>query len=178
MIKSRVVSTTSCSCYKQCLEREWIIIFGITTSRESAFELKRVFAVHTADAVATGEVNCYNVIVRLRSLPRFAETTRQGYCSAEQRPLACEDGSDFCCRVLFFTRKMEGVLRVSWCERNITYITLYPPTDCITHSCSIFPPMQPCSVFIRCINTTRFITSLSGQQCTHVVVTTKLLSTS
>jgi len=32
-----------------------------------------VWTVPTADAVATSEVNCYNFVVRLRSLPRFAE---------------------------------------------------------------------------------------------------------
>ena len=31
-------------------------------------------AVLTADAVVTGEVNCYNLITRLRLLPWFAET--------------------------------------------------------------------------------------------------------
>ena len=35
----------------------------------------------TADAVATGEVNCYNFIAGLRPLPRFAETISQGYTS-------------------------------------------------------------------------------------------------
>ena len=53
-----------------------------------------IFAALTADAIATGKVNCYNFIVRLRSLPslpRFVETISRGYCSAVQRPLACED---------------------------------------------------------------------------------------
>ena len=45
----------------------------------------------TADAVATGEVSCYEVIVRLRSFLRYAETISQGYSSAEQQPLACEN---------------------------------------------------------------------------------------
>ena len=36
-------------------------------------------AVPTAEAVATAEVKCYNFIVRLRSLPRYAETISQGY---------------------------------------------------------------------------------------------------
>ena len=47
-----------------------------------------------ADTVDTGEVNCYHFTVRLRSLPRFAETISQGvlHCSAAQRPLVCEDG--------------------------------------------------------------------------------------
>ena len=36
----------------------------------------------TADAVATGEVNFYNFIFRLRSRPWFAETISQRYCRA------------------------------------------------------------------------------------------------
>ena len=42
----------------------------------------RICAVLTTGAVATGEVN---FIVRLRSLPLFAETINHGYCSAAQR---------------------------------------------------------------------------------------------
>ena len=38
----------------------------------------RLFAVPTAGVVATSEVNCYNSKVRLRSLPRFAETINRG----------------------------------------------------------------------------------------------------
>ena len=41
-----------------------------------------IYAVPTADAVATGEVNCINYVVELRSLPRFAETISQGYKSS------------------------------------------------------------------------------------------------
>ena len=44
-------------------------------------------AVPAADAVATGEINCYNFIVRFRSLPRFEGTISQGYGSAAQRPV-------------------------------------------------------------------------------------------
>ena len=44
----------------------------------------------TAGAEATGEVTWYNCIVRLRSLPRFAETISQGYCFAANE--ACEAG--------------------------------------------------------------------------------------
>ena len=46
-----------------------------------------ICAVPTADAVATGEVYCYNCIFQLRSSPRFAETISHGYSSAAQRPL-------------------------------------------------------------------------------------------
>ena len=49
-------------------------------------------AVRTADAVATGDVNCHDFISRLCLLPWFAETISQGYCSAAQTPLASEDG--------------------------------------------------------------------------------------
>jgi len=44
---------------------------GIPTSRVSVFKLGRVFMLLMADAVATGKVSRYNVIVRLPSLPRF-----------------------------------------------------------------------------------------------------------
>ena len=47
-----------------------------------------ICAVLTADAVVTGEVKCYNFVVQLCSLLRFAETISQGYCSAAQWPLA------------------------------------------------------------------------------------------
>ena len=49
-------------------------------------------------AVATSEVSCYNVIVRLRSLPRFEETTRQDSCSVAKRPVASEEAC-VCVRV-------------------------------------------------------------------------------
>ena len=44
----------------------------------------------TADTVVTVKVNCYIFIVRLSSLPWFAETICQGYGSAEQQPLTSE----------------------------------------------------------------------------------------
>ena len=47
-----------------------------------------ICTVPTADAVATCQVSCFNCIVRLCSISRFAETIRQGYCSAALRPLA------------------------------------------------------------------------------------------
>ena len=37
-----------------------------------------VCAVPTADVVATDEVSCYDVIVQLRSLPRFGQAINQG----------------------------------------------------------------------------------------------------
>jgi len=40
------------------------------------------------DTVAIDEVSCYNFIVRLRSLPWFAEMVSQGYCSVAR--LGCE----------------------------------------------------------------------------------------
>ena len=45
--------------------------------------------VPTADAVATGEVSCYNCIVRLRSLPRFTETIGQGYVRMSKDTVLC-----------------------------------------------------------------------------------------
>ena len=38
-----------------------------------------ICAVAKVDAVATGEVNCYNCIVRLGSVPSFTEAISQGY---------------------------------------------------------------------------------------------------
>ena len=49
-----------------------------------------IYAVLAADAVVIG---CYNFTLQLRSLPRYAETTSQGYCNAAQRFLICEDAS-------------------------------------------------------------------------------------
>ena len=60
---------------------------GIPTSRVSRLQIE-ICAVSTADAIATGEVNCYNCIVRCR---RFTETIGQGYYSAVQPHLSCED---------------------------------------------------------------------------------------
>jgi len=37
-----------------------------------------ISSVPMSDAVATGEVNCYNCLVRFRSLPSFADTICQG----------------------------------------------------------------------------------------------------
>ena len=54
----------------RCLEYEWVIIMVC------------ICAVLTAGAVANGEFNCYNLIVRLRLLSLFAETSSQGYCGA------------------------------------------------------------------------------------------------
>ena len=67
---------------------------GIASSRKSMFTLTSGCAVPwLVQYIATGEVNCYNVWfrLRLRSLPRFAETVRQWYCNAAQRPLVWED---------------------------------------------------------------------------------------
>ena len=50
--------------------------------------------VPTAEAVATGEVNCYNFTVGIRSLPQIAEMISQGYNSIAQRPLTCENASN------------------------------------------------------------------------------------
>ena len=46
-----------------------------------------ICAVFTANAVVTGEVNCYNFIVRFRSLPRFAETIGQEYVVQRNYPV-------------------------------------------------------------------------------------------
>ena len=43
------------------------------------------------DAEATGEISCYQFIVRVHSLQRFSDIISEGYYSAAQRPLACED---------------------------------------------------------------------------------------
>ena len=58
--------TLLCLCYMQCL--------GYWDSHKSRKCLwVSIFAVPTADPVATGEVSCYSVIVRLYSPPQFAE---------------------------------------------------------------------------------------------------------
>jgi len=82
-----VSSAIYCSCYMQCLGWESV---GTTTSPISVFKLGRVLgAVPTADAIAT-----ILVLIRLRSLPRFAETISQRYCSAA----TCEVGLTGKCR--------------------------------------------------------------------------------
>ena len=82
------------------LGRNWSLYWD---SHQSGIRLHigaGIYAVHTADTVATGEVNCNNILVRLRSLPRFAEAIIQGTCSAAQRPLAREDGTRrYLCRL-------------------------------------------------------------------------------
>ena len=89
-------SHTSCyimfgdhSCYKQCSGCEWALNIGKNLVTSQVTKRKRflprtywnssqsctrlqIGAVPTVDAVASGEVNSYNFIVRLRSLPRFA----------------------------------------------------------------------------------------------------------
>jgi len=72
---------------------ELVIILGFPSVVCPSSIGAAICAVHTADAVATGEVNCNNITVRLRSLPRLAEAIIQGYCSAAQRPLTDEDGT-------------------------------------------------------------------------------------
>ena len=41
-------------------------------------------------------ISGYNFIAQFCSLTRFAEKISQGYCSAAQRPVACEDGFSPC----------------------------------------------------------------------------------
>ena len=52
---------------------------GIPIRRVSVFKLGRTFVLFPR---LTVDVNCFNLIIRLHSLPRFAETLCQGYCSA------------------------------------------------------------------------------------------------
>ena len=65
--------------------RHWI---GIPTSHLQ-FTVG-ICAVPMADAVAIGEVSCYNVLDRIRPFTRFTQTIRQCQCSAAQWSLACE----------------------------------------------------------------------------------------
>ena len=51
-----------------------------------------ICTVPMAGAVTTGEINYYNFIVQLCSLPLFAEMFSQGYRSTTKRPLTSEDG--------------------------------------------------------------------------------------
>ena len=45
-----------------------------------------ICAVLTADTIVIGEINGYNCIVQLHSLPQFAEMNSQRYCSTLQQP--------------------------------------------------------------------------------------------
>ena len=78
----------------QCLGCELVYYnyFGILTILQIG---TGICAVPTADAVATGEINCYYFIVRLRSFSWFADMVSQGYCNTAQRSLACEGVSHF-----------------------------------------------------------------------------------
>jgi len=49
-----------------------------------------ICAVPTDDVVATGEKNCYDYIVRLRTFPSYTETIGQGYV-AQRPPATCEN---------------------------------------------------------------------------------------
>ena len=60
-----------------CLGREWIPISLWVD----------ICAVPAVDAVATGEVSCYNCIGRLLSNSNFSKTIFQGFSSVAQRPL-------------------------------------------------------------------------------------------
>ena len=48
-----------------------------SSSLSLAYPFQKLCTVPTTVAVATSEVNCY--VAQLRALPRFAETTSQGY---------------------------------------------------------------------------------------------------
>jgi len=65
-----------------CLRCEWFIIMGLTQVVHPSSIWGRYLRCPTANAVTASEVNCCDCIVRLRSLPRFAETTSQGYGNA------------------------------------------------------------------------------------------------
>ena len=51
-----------------------------------------ISAVPTADAVVTDEVNCYNCVVRLRSLPNSKAIIDKGIVAYHKGHIACEDG--------------------------------------------------------------------------------------
>ena len=72
-----------------------------------------ICAVPTADAVVTGEVSCYNCIVRLRSVPNCREAISQG--NVAQPPLACEDGEG---PYMSFEIVYRGLLKI-WRKVNV-----------------------------------------------------------
>ena len=62
-----MISTTCCSYYVQCLDREWVNILRSppVTNCSSQNNWGGIFAVLTADTVATGKLNCYNFVVHV-----------------------------------------------------------------------------------------------------------------
>ena len=81
-----------------------------------------VCTVPTADTVETGEVNCYNFIVRRHSLPQFVETISQGYVAQ------CNDP-------WYVRMVMEGV-RTSVLSRwsnNIMFMLTFASSYCINN---------------------------------------------
>ena len=67
----------------RCLEYDWVIIVEFPSVVCIHLNIGAgICAVLIAGAVANGEYICYNFIVRLRSFPRFAETSSHGYCGA------------------------------------------------------------------------------------------------
>ena len=89
-----------------------------------------ICAVPTGDAVATGEVNCYSLVVRLRSLPWFAEGISHGYDSAVQR---------FARMILqrhlgwsLYNRKLLRLCRRVAFSRQQLVLTAKPPEETVT----------------------------------------------
>jgi len=73
-----VISATRCSCYMHFLGCEWGIVLGFPPVMYICLQIGAcICAGPTSDAVATGEVNCYNCIVLLGSIPSFEETIGQ-----------------------------------------------------------------------------------------------------
>jgi len=76
-----VIPAKRCSRYVQYLRGKCVIMLGFPpVMYQSSNGGGYLRCSHIcADPVATGKVNYYNCIVRVRSLPNFTETIGQGY---------------------------------------------------------------------------------------------------
>ena len=114
-------------CCSECLRRYWITILGLPPVVFLSSHWVGICAVLTADAVATGEVNCCNCIVRLHSLPSFTETIRQGY-SSESRGCVEQDNEHYSyVHVIFQPKSYMANLQqtnASAIDRNVLMVSL------------------------------------------------------
>ena len=76
--KMLVISATSCLCYMQYVQCEWVIILGFPSVPNPSSNCASICAFSPANVV--------NFIVRLHPLPQFAETISQGYRNAAVTP--------------------------------------------------------------------------------------------
>ena len=85
----------------------------------------------TADAVATGEINCYYFIVRRRLFPRCADTTSQCYGGVAQRPLAGDDGINYG-NALLVALPRDQICKDQLIKKAAKIVTFTPLRDHIT----------------------------------------------